>query len=258
MKYPKVRFERGRCARVGRMVADAIQQSYPGGFSDSSDIVFRWGQDTDLPAGRVTVIFDCGYFRRERKLGDDMHFRVSINEYHPTGLPAADSTRWDALGLSLEDLYKPDGHILLVGRGKKARRKAGTIKPVWETQALEALRTAYPGREIIYRPKKMPWESLKGATTNATSRIRDLCKGCALVYTHSSNVANEAILYGVPAVAVGGPAADVCASELPGGRLSRGQRADYLHRLAYWQWSVREIRQGVMWPWLLKQIESRR
>lgn len=253
LKLPPVRLDLCRCAKVGREVVEAIQKYYPGGFSDESKVVFRWGQDTRLPKSENTVIFDCGYFRRERGLRGGMHFRVSINEYHPTKLPAAKAARWNKLNLELKNYYDPNGHALLAGRGRKTRIKSGTSKPDWEIEAIKKIKAAYPGKKIIYRPKKMPRESLPGTTSDSFSSIEDLCRGCALVYAHSSNVANEAILYGVPAFAEGGPAADVCTGQ----PMTEAERLDFLHRLAWWQWSVDEVRRGDIWPWLFKQIKAR-
>jgi hypothetical protein len=243
---------------LGGELVDIIQRNYPGGFSAKSNISLRWGQDTDLPPDRTTVIFDLGYFLREKKNRGRMHYRVSINELHPTRLPEASPERWDSLRIKLENLHDPDGHILLVGRGRKTRRKDGSYSPLWESEQIDKIKLRFPDRKIIYRPKKMPDEKLRGAVTDGTSSIRDLCRGCAVVVSHSSNVANEAILYGIPAVAVGGPASDVCSAELPAKHLGEAIRLDYLRRLAWWQWSVDEIRSGAIWPWLMNQIELRR
>lgn len=259
MKYPKVRleFDRGM-SRACRSMLNLLQ-CYPGGFSPTSDIILRWGQNTTLQPGRTTVIFDCGYFKRNLSDGDDRHFRLSINEYHPTRLPPAPSDRWDSLGLELEDLWNREGHILLIGRGGKTRKKQGARNGGWEQQALSRIRRVYPERRVVYRPKKSD-EKINGASTDSKSTIRRLCHGASLIYTQWSNVGNEGMLYGIPVVSEGGPMSDVCPSKVREGQepLPREKRYDYLCRLAYWQWSIREIREGLIWPWLMRQIEDRR
>lgn len=248
-------------AGAAKDVIRALKKSWPGEVSESSDLILRWGQNTPLTPGKTLVIFDMGYFGRNAKDPNDRHFRLSINEYHPTRLPSAPADRWELLGLDLKDYFDPDGHILLIGTGKKARIKnTGSAKPIWSTKALKKLQDTYPGKTIVYRPKiNTPGESFPGIVTDYDSSIEDLCRGCSLVYTEHSNVGNEALRYGLPVVTEGGPASDICPSELPEDPrpLPERTREDFLHRLAYWQWSINEIRRGDMWPWLFEQIEAR-
>lgn len=243
---------------IGKDVTEIIRQSYSGGFSNNSKIIFRWGQNTSLNQDSDIVIFDCGYFLREYSDKQNRHFRLSINEYHPKNLPPADGDRWDKLGIQLEDLYNPSGHIILVGRGRKTRRQQGGLAPTWEKEAYKKLRTVYPDRKIIYRPKKME-EKIRGCKTDYQTPIRDLCKGAALIYTQRSNIGNEGIVYGIPVITEDGPASDICANNLfheiyP---LPFETRLDFLQRLAYWQWSLYEMKCGEPWPWIIQQVKIR-
>lgn len=243
-------------------IISAIEKSWPGEIGEDERLVLRWGQNTKLNPKKDTVIFDMGYFGRDSKDPLKRHFRLSINEYHPTNLPPAQGDRWDKLGLEMKDYFDDAGHILLIGTGRKARIKnTGSAAPIWSTAALKRLKEKYPNKKIIYRPKKnTPGESFEGIVTDYNTSIEDLCKGCSLIYTEHSNVGNEGILYGIPVVTEGGPASDVCPSILPDNPipLEKDIRLDYLHRIAYWNWSLGEIKKGKLWPWLLNEIERRR
>lgn len=258
MNYPKIKLEHSGFTRIGRNFTQMLKKSYPGGFSDDSDIVLRWGQNTTLDPNKKTVIFDCGYFHRNHSDGENRHFRLSINEYHPTNLPPEKGDRWDRLRIRTEDFYDPSGHVLLIGRGGKTKKQQGKESADWEQRTVKKIQSLLPSKKIIYRPKKNPSDTLEGTITDGESGIKKLCMGCSLIYTQWSNVGNEGILYGVPVVTEGGPASDVCPSRIEdsNGPLSNETRMDFLHRLAYWQWSIKEIKEGAMWPWLMRQIET--
>lgn len=244
---------------AGYKFLSSVAKLFPGEITRSANIRIRWGQNTNIVPGETVVIFDCGYFNREKNFGHDRQFRLSINEYHPTRLPEAPGDRWGRLRISAQNLHDPHGHILLVGRGRKTRIRFGCCSPDWEMEAIQKLKAHYPGRKIIYRPKKNPRERIDGAETNGTSSIPELLKGCSLVYTQASNVGNEAVMYGIPVVTEGGPASDYCPTNIiPNIKpLREAERIDFLHRLAYWQWSINDIKSGAFWPWLFAEIERR-
>lgn len=258
--FPHVRIIEHRGKSVGGDVIDLIRNHCPWPRSSDSPIELRWGQQTGFPSDKDIVIFDCGYFSREYKDGQNRHFRISINELHPTNLPPAPGDRFEKLNLELEDLFDPDGHVLLVGRGGKTRRAQSGKHNDWEQLAYKKIMKALPEAKVIYRPKKNTIDKIKGAKlAPASMSIRELCKGCSLIYTQRSNVGNEGLLYGIPVVTEGGPAGDVCQNTITPGMepLPHDVRLDFLQRLAYWQWSFDEMRNGEIWPWLLEQIEAR-
>ncbi len=259
LNYPDAHIAPYKGVTVGGDVTKILRDTYPGNIDPEADLVIRWGQNTDIPRDKDIVIFDCGYFHRENSDRLNRHFRFSINEYHPKNLPEAPPDRWLKLGIELENLYNPEGHIILVGRGRKTRIQQGSSRPVWEQQAYEKIRSVFPKRKIIYRPKKMPHERIRGTKTDCDKSIRDLCKGASLIYTQRSNIGNEGILYGIPVISEDGPATDVCWRKIddPLLPLPMDLSLRFLEKLAYWQWSLNEMMAGEIWPWLLSQVQQR-
>jgi len=257
VKFPAVNFIHSSATRSGRKLTQVIENCYPGRISSDSNIDFRWGQNTKLDLSRTTVIFDCGYFYRRLQDRENRHYRISINEFHPTNLPDAPRDRWESLGLKLYSRFDPKGPIILVGRGGKTKRQNGGID--WETKALRKIRKVYPGKKVIYRPKvrrRQRATNLPGCVLDYASTIEKLCDGASLVVTQWSNIGNEALRFGIPVVTEGGPASDICPNEIKLNQepFSIQYREKYFHRLAYWQWSIREFKEGKVWPWLFEQI----
>lgn len=260
MKFPDVEIIDHKGLSVGIDVISAIKKGWPKNSVKNASIIFRWGQKTLFPDDKNIVIFDCGYFSREYSEKRNRHFRLSINETHPTKLPPAPGDRWQKHGIQLEDLFDPNGHVLLIGRGGKTRKAQGIKGENWEQDAFKKIMKILPESKVIYRPKKNTADRIKGAKlASPQSTIRDLCQGCSLIYTQRSNVGNEGLVYGIPVVTEGGPAADICSNRITPGMepLSHDMRLEFLHRLAYWQWSYEEIERGDIWPWLLDQIKLR-
>jgi hypothetical protein len=118
----------------------------------------------------------------------------------------------------------------------------------WERKTLAALRAAYPGRRVVYRPKRP--EQLDNLPV-ATAPIEEVLKGASLVVCRHSNVAVDACIAGVPVVCEDGAAAALYGSDLrrpanPGGE----ERRQFLERLAWWQWKPSEAK--LAWQFLLK------
>jgi hypothetical protein len=177
--------------------------------------------------GRL-IGLDLGYWDR------DATMRVTLDSDHPRAMPAMPASRWNAAGIALRDEFDPDGPIVLVGLGRKSRAQFGLMGQQWEMRTLDRIRSAYPGRPVIYRPKKP--EALAGCRS-ADGPIEDVLRGASLVVCRHSNVAVEACIAGVPVVCEDGAAVALYGSDLrapvnPG----RERRRRFLKDLAWWQW----------------------
>jgi hypothetical protein len=117
---------------------------------------------------------------------------------------------------------------------------------------LQAIRKAYPNRRVVYRPKPNN-EAPLGIDCEQISSgpIEEVLRGAFLVVCRHSNVAVDACIAGIPVVCEGGAASAIYGNDLTAPRtVSREDRARFLQRLAWWQWSRSQIQHGEFWLWL--------
>lgn len=195
-----------------------------------------------IKSGRHAIGIDLGYYGR----GDNKSYpiRITIDAPHPQRLMSdhVDPYRWENTGRPLRDDFNPDGHIVLCGMGRKSRVQFGIDGTAWERAILKRIRSAYPGVNIIYRPKAGAMESLgKDIKIDPLSSIEKVIAGARLVVVRHSNVAIDACIAGVPVVCEDGAAsklygADLCNPVHP----SPEQRLQFLQSLAHWQYRPEE------------------
>ncbi len=226
---------------------DGHHVTTPAGYEGKGDVLVLYGygapdravaRDAHVASGRKAVLWDLGYFQRKKIVG---HLRVSIDRDHPWHLldhAPADGSRWDALGVKLRNTHRPDGHILLIGLGKKSRHYLRESS--WETRKLRDIKSRYPGRRIVYRPKpgSVDFPRLPVDTDMATP-IERLLDGASLVVCRHSNVAIDGIVAGIPF-----EAEDGAAMWMLGKPFDEATRLDFLRKLAWFQWKVDEASQA--------------
>ena len=214
------------------------------------------GRDRVHYAGRERLIaFDAGYWDRK---GDDRKFRVAIGGFHsPQWImrgPSPGASRWAASGLGIKQSGNPNGPILLVGNGPKSNAVGAQG---WAAAKSRELRARFPGRRVLYRPKpKKPMEQGVQHHGIATGAIDDVLAGVSLVVCRHSNVAVDACRMGVPVVCDDGAAAAIYPQDFDGPQPSAETRAEFLHRLAWWQWSAAECRSGQFWEWMIGVLNA--
>lgn len=203
------------------------------------------------------IAFDAGYWERKT---EDRRYRVSINGFHCPKLimrgPNPGPYRWAQSDLSITDLFHPSGDIILVGNSPKAEAVGAAG---WTSKKSRELRAAFGSkRRVIYRPKRRQYE--KNIICDGVASEGDIEKvlsKASLVVCRHSNVAVDACRAGVPVLCDDGAAAAIYPSKLQDEdkQPSAATRAEFLHRLAWWQWSESEIESGTVWPWLIGQLQ---
>lgn len=197
--------------------------------------------EAHVAGGGRLIGWDMGYWNR------DVAMRVTVDSGHPRGIPDMPAYRWDAARIGLRNDFDPAGPIVLVGIGRKSRTQFGLVGQEWEARTLMAIRSAHPGREVIYRPKQP--EVLVGCMS-AEGEIADVLRGASLVVCRHSNVAVDACIAGVPVVCEDGAAVALYGSDLSAPvNPDREQRRRFLQNLAWWQWQPSEAVQA--WRFLL-------
>lgn len=211
-----------------------------------------------MDSGGRLLAWDAGYWERH---ADDRKFRVAIDGFHSPQYvmrgPSPGSWRWEQSGLRINDLHNAAGPIVLVGNGPKACAVGASG---WLISKLREIRAAHPKRKVLYRPKpNRPMEHgaklCDGILDN--HKIERALHGASLVICRHSNVAVDACRNGIPVICDDGAAASIYPSQLADEKKqpSAEERLEFLHRVAWWQWSPVEAERGEPWPWLIRTLE---
>jgi len=254
-------FSRGRRMLEAMIVAAPIPLQVRQTYSGDCEILMVYGtghpvrrpwQRQHVANGGRLIGWDLGYWHR--RIDNTFHMRVTLDADHPQAfIRHEDAQRWQDQAIDLRDVYKPEGHVLIVGMGPKANRAHGLRPLEWEIRAARAAKAAYPGRRIIFKPKRPTDPVIPGFACDRNPIERAL-HGASLVVCRHSNVAIDACIAGVPVVCEDGAAAALYGA----GSLAKPinptakQRTEFLRSLAWWQWRPDEA--GKAWGYLLDRI----
>lgn len=191
--------------------------------------------------GRDWYYGDHAYFWRVDRLGlESGYFRVTRNAYQHDGRGHAKLDRFAKLGIEIRPWRKSGRHILLCPPDEAFGRLMGIDAWAWKVSVIARL-SRYTDRPIIVRERT--------AARRNVSLAADLMNCWAMV-TFMSNAGVEAILAGIPAIALG----DCAARGLCGDRLDTIEeppmpdwREQWAANLAANQWTLREIAAGDCW-----------
>lgn len=139
-------------------------------------------------------------------------------------------------------------YVLLLGQVPGDASLQGKDLSYWYAQAAGEARKAY-GLPVHFRPH--PLSARRGGakavagTEPSTGSLDEALAGAAVAITWNSNSAVDAVLAGVPTVAMdeGSMAWEVTAHRI--GDTVKPERAEWLQRLVDCQWALDEIRSGV-------------
>ena len=248
---------------IRKLHQSGVKAGKSGGVSDSykhCEFLFMYGMGgadrydvalDHIKKGQTLVTFDIGYWQRKRR---NRKFRASIDGLHcPKYImrgPYPGPERWIASGMRISKDRECNGPILLVGNGPKSERvgaEGWTVK-----KALE-IRARFPDRKILYKPK--PQRAIQTGVSYDDITLEDIDRvlpRVSLVVCRHSNVAVDACRMGVPVVCEDGAGAAIYPSALDDykSQPTMATREEFLHRLAWWQWTADELSGGEFWPWL--------
>jgi hypothetical protein len=197
-----------------------------------ADVVWLYGLGPARPvfdfyAGKATrLVGDKGYFA-EYATGPKF-FRYSIDSQQPTQAMVRDRPldRWEALGIIKVDPTIGSG-TLICGMGPKQCERLGLKYGDWERSKHKEL-----GGVVREKPKNPP---ISGVPRCNAKTATEAIRGSSLVVCKTGNMGADAILHGVPVMADAGP-----------GALEWKSREHALSNIAYWQWTVEEIANGLL------------
>jgi hypothetical protein len=200
--------------------------------------------------GGRCVGWDLGYWHH--RVGETFTMRATLDDDHPTRfLREEDPARWDGQGIELREDADPNGPIVLVGMGIKAAKLHAGGRLVWETETLAKLRARFPGRLVLFRPKRYDGPFLRSVPTVPDGPIEDALRGASLVVCRHSNVAVDACIAGVPVECEDGAAR---ALYRKGAAPNKAERLAFLRSLAWWQWKPEEARDA--WIYLKTRLSG--
>lgn len=215
-------------------------------------------------AGKPFVYVDLGYWGRHDGGRRHGYHKIAVNSRHPTSYfqkIKKPIDRFDHFHLDVNPWQDPpevDGYIMLAGMSEKAAKAEGFRAEEWERLAVGKIRR-HTKRRIVYRPKPN-WNEFKAIPGTETVRGSDVpgdvCRflsDCWAVVTHHSNVAVDALLYGVPVFVEDGVALPLSLSDLTFIERPRRWvtgREQWAADLAYTQWNVAEMIEGRPWQML--------
>lgn len=239
---------------------DFVVRTFADQFKDVGDewAVF-YGLDGELKrvfeeyskAGRAVYV-DLGYWGRLTGGKLAGYHKIVLNGRHPEGYyrKGYPDDRFRVHGVEIKP-WQQGEHVLIAGMGNKAAWFEGFATEQWERGVIEQLQRV-TRRPIVYRPKPS-WKEAKPIHgveySQPAAPIEQALKNAWAVVTHHSNVAVDAILSGVPAFCWHGVAREMSSQDLSD--IDRPYRPENRHAwaadIAYTQWNVNEIAQGLPW-----------
>jgi hypothetical protein len=207
--------------------------------------------------GRTAVYCDLGYWTRRISTRHDGYHKLAVNDRHPTSyLMRVPHTpeRFLRHRVPIRPWREEGRHILVAGMSAKAAIAEQLRPNQWEQQTIARLRQLTK-RPIIYRPKPN-WQGaskIDGSIFSRDMPLEEALRDCHAVVTHHSNVGVDALLAGVPIFSEKGAASLLGANALASIEkpLMPDGREQWAANLAYTQWSVAEMRQGLAYRYLL-------
>ncbi len=208
-----------------------------------------------LKRGIPSIVIDLGYIKRAMKSnGYDGYWQISLNGLN--WIPdQADDIRFKSLGLDYPEYKKRDGYVLLCEQTPGDSSHGMSLMRLNEWMASAVKKCKELGLE--YKKRRHPMNSFIPKEELPTCPIEDDLKGASVVYVHNSNAGNDALLAGIPVVCDENPryrpayydlvSKDLAAPVYP-------EMKDYLHRLAYGQWTRDEIENGKAFEYVITQM----
>jgi hypothetical protein len=196
--------------------------------------------------GIPLLVTERGYLRRGRG-SMETYYQLGVGRlgWVPPGpLPSA---RFDALDLPLQDpVNRPTGAVLVLGQMPFDTSHGMDIERLvaWLTEQA-AIQIAKSNR-VIYRPHPLAQAVPIGVDVEVrlpehSTLAQDLADA-KLAVTYNSTAGVAALLAGVPIIC--SPTAHYVAVADYGHTATRAQVLDYMHRLAWAQWTMGELRSG--------------
>lgn len=216
-----------------------------------------WAVDKVVPQalkdGTPFWLIDNGFYKPSGKFGGPGaaftgHYELTYRSLSPIVMNEPDYERHPAHQVLKPWNYNPDGYILVGHPGPSFGKLIGLNMTKWSEEVVARVRK-FSNAKIVERTK---WSSIPLAEQLAKASV---------VVTHSSNIAVDAIIAGVPAiVAPSNPAAPVCSTTLADIHSPRmPDRRHWWASLMCQQFTLDEMKSGLAWQYMqqiMKQVDG--
>lgn len=220
-----------------------------------ADVIWLYGLGPALPAFEmhpqaIRLVGDKGYF--DEYLKKPKYLRVSVNAQQPDKhlrRVRHSVDRFNALGIKFSPTTRRGDYILLCGIGPKQCVRHGLQYGQWERETYRKLKAA-TDRPIFCREKPGN-RQIEGIPRLSDIRPSAAIRGAWAVVCMTGNIGADSILEGVPVIAEGGPGSVYYRHRLQDiddiNPLPQDLALQALADIAYWQWTLDEIRSGDLW-----------
>jgi hypothetical protein len=212
-----------------------------------------WGIEKLVPpaleTGRPFFLIDNGYYRTSGRGNQARgHFEFTYRSLAPIVLADPDFSRFPASQCLKPWRPRREGYVLVGLPGPAFGKMIGLDMQAW-------------GDSIVDRIRKHTDRPIRLREKTCTRPLSHDLDGASVVVTHSSNVAVDAIVEGVPCIVESlNPAAPVCSLDLAD--IEHPHMPDRTHwwaSLMCQQFTMAEMASGLCWQWLQRiqaQVES--
>lgn len=210
--------------------------------------------------GIQTVFFDLGIWGRKGEPQSDFH-RVAINDYMPTKYFQVNATpeRFLQFGRVIKPWRKSGSAVLVVGMSDRAAKVWGFGSDAQHAAEIIATVRKHTDRPILYTAKKIHENPMEMSNVRYVSGLMKdiLQESIWCTVTYQSHVAVDGLIEGIPTFVLGDHPAkllshnDLTKIEEPL-YLSDPARLNFCSQLAWHQYSLREMRSGMLWKNLFK------
>jgi len=284
----KIAFYPETCANAGKPVMESFYQSlqsvgediskisYPN-FDDTCDAAVIWsylwdGKNKEQIFNHYrskninVIIMEVGGLER------NVYWKIGLNGINRAaefGNYNCPSDRWEKLNIKLKPWKNEGEHIILCGQNERSAAWPNNLKmSAWVTDTIKQIRSV-SDRPIIVRPHPRAQISGLEITQSNVTIVRPeymggyddfdypkALKEAWAVVSYNSNPAMEAVFNGIPVFVdetslsyeVGNT--DLLDIENP----KKPDRTQWSHNLAYIEWNVQEIEQGLPWQRIKKLL----
>jgi hypothetical protein len=229
---------------------------------EPADLAVTWAYKTPGVIGgqrRIRqdhLVMELAYFGDRRRTFVSLGFN-GLNghaEFHAKDMPG---DRWAKHGVPVAPWKAGGDYVLVMGQvNGDASLATCPDYQKWLAQACEKAK-AY-GLPVYFRAHPMQKMADKVDVPHHKGTLEEALAGAAAVIAWNSNSLVDAVLVGVPVIAgdKGSMAWPVAAHEI-GDELIRPDRTQWLHDLAYCQWTHEEIASGEAWAHLSRRYADR-
>jgi hypothetical protein len=209
--------------------------------------------------GVRSIIVDLGYISRAMKSnGYEGHWQVGLGGLN--WLPqSAPSDRFERLGVPYPARAARTGYVLIAEQTPFDASHGMGMEGINAWTAKAVARCEELG--LPYKVRRHPMNKMVSPDELPTCPIEDDLAQAGCVYVHNSNVGNDALLAGIPVVCDKNAIFPPIYAELANDELKPDleypypeKMKDYLHRLAYAQWTRGEIASGEAFEYVIKSV----